>query len=66
MQVDGIFDNRQPKTGARNLPYIAGPVKRLKEMRDFVRGYANTLVCHFKKRMGVLGRHAEVDRPSFW
>ena len=44
MQVDRIFDNRQSKSGARNFPYIAGPVKRLKEMRDLVRGNANTLV----------------------
>ena len=33
MQIGAFFDNRQPQSRAGDCPYIAGPVKELKQVR---------------------------------
>ena len=66
MQIDGIFNDRQTQSGALDVSYITGPVKRLKQIGDFVLRDANALIQHFEYRVGAVENHPKFDCVPVW
>jgi len=64
VQIDGLFDNRQPQTRAGIADCILTAIERIEDVRKFFLWNANAVIADAQHERAVAARDIEFDRSA--